>query len=220
MDAWSSIFPQARLGWIVGEGGFGYRLTTDDLRWLCRSLIGESRALAASIDGAAICWTYGQRLYLYRNTPLRWRGIERRFQPPHSLVRIIRSHSQPVNPYWVRPDVASPAMIRQRMRFWTLSPADVERWSPGTIDLVRAWATGRVRNLWPGIVDFAACSESIIGEHGTPAAQHVNCFWKSEGTGGYTENTVRVGPRPRGGRVLVGLGIAAATIVTARYLLP
>jgi hypothetical protein len=96
----------ARYGTIVA-GTFRYEITPEDILWMARAATCEGVSSAA-----ASLWTWASRLVFTRS---------------NDLTRLIRAHSQPVNPVWFRdgeacrpggvwPPTTDPDVLEQRLR--------------------------------------------------------------------------------------------------------
>ena len=159
-------------GGFTDGRGWSYRFTIGDLRWLCPALVGESSNL---LDQEAICATMLQRLYAVRGRgSIVARGGE---VYPYSLWGMVRSYSQPVNPYWL--EHGTPEQIAHRTEIQSMTPDDVPR---ETLQLAVRFVEGRlpVRPELVGLTDFAACDCAGCGVdvHGPAAMKVDSCFWR------------------------------------------
>lgn len=147
------------LGTVTGQWakivapGFRYQLTDEDILW-------AGRAAAHEGSHGAVLWAWAQR---YTLPEMRQFG---------TLTEMMRAHSQPINPKWVRggrccptalPDCTSPcstshpcpcseAVLTRRDRAVTMP------WSMLSSSLrntVTKWATAQLPNPIPRAVDFA-----------------------------------------------------------------
>ncbi len=164
--------PQGRI-WLSQNVLYGpgrrYQLTTEDLLWLGRALIGEVSEKSSDWEepgtwqgGAAVAWAMANNFMLLKARK-RIDGqigtVRPRFR---TFLSLLKSYCQPINPIWAdpnagkcleRPEACTPRRIarRQRMRTksWDNLPSNVKR-------LVLLWADGRVQNPIGEHVDWAA----------------------------------------------------------------
>jgi hypothetical protein len=138
---------------ILGPDGWDYQLTTTDVVWAARMVVGEGAE-----DASAILWTMTQR----------FGGL----QAWDTFTELLRAYSQPINPLWYRDgaccapgatgcptrnSAGSPACseraFARRTRItnlaWDEIPAHVRR-------TVLQWARAELPNPVPQAVHFAA----------------------------------------------------------------
>jgi hypothetical protein len=154
------------------KGGFSYTLTEDDLLWLGRAASGEGG------DPRATIWTW-----ISRFTGLRgWRD-ELQAQ---GLARLVRSHSQPVNPRWMEGGdfcmpggrgyggrYCEPDLLARRAFYSSLAPADFD---PAVKAALAQLRKGSLRNPVPRAVDFADRPTSEAFVERNPGARILACL--------------------------------------------
>lgn len=183
-----------------GDGGRSYTLTRDDLLWLGRSFTGEAGNLGRQ-EYIALCWCYAQRMMAFERYRTWSRGeYETKF------VKLVRLHSQPVNPNWMEggrfcipggrghgQDRCSPEALARRARFSSLP------WGSIRLEIRQAiidWAEGRANNPIPKYIDFAGRSAEVSDIFIDPlqVTPRGNKFYKQRGHASlsWPENYVRI----------------------------
>lgn len=167
----SGVAPQVgpvRLVGGVATGPTGYSIVIgqEEKLWLARALLGEVSEAAGPWEnaetqrgGAAVLWALLQLHMLWSN---RDGSVPINSLP--NFIALIRGYAQPLNPLWSTqgagkclefPSRCSDAIIVRRRRIqaytWEEIPSRVR-------DLVNEWSAGRIANLVPGMVDYAAYS--------------------------------------------------------------
>lgn len=197
---WDDRLGDLRWGGLVSYDGWTYRFNATDAMWAVRMLLGETVSGADGPEGDAVLWCMANRMYLLRNvTYARKDGLL--LVPPHSYTDIIRSYSQPINPYWFNPMHESDAGTMQRRReVISLGPADTWR-GVRVEDVTRkvvAFMQGRIPNPVPGIVHFGeANNATFVEQHGMPTPlpfETSNWFWRSPATRMWNEGTLNPTP--------------------------
>lgn len=141
-------------GVLTGPQGLSYRLTSDDLLWLCRAIVGEAGDAPSRQSAAAVAWALAQNFALIPSSM----GGTPRFS---TFAGLVRAYCQPVNPSWAVagdgkclevPEACTPAHIARRARIRSLS------WDQlGAVrGYVQDFAAGRLENPVPGMVDWLA----------------------------------------------------------------
>lgn len=127
-----------QLGSIKTKDGWIYKITPDDVLWLARSSAFEGG------NHEAVLWTYAQRLANHRGA---------------SLMKLVRAHSQPVNPIWAsldapgclkHPEKCTASQLARRAQA-SSAPWETLKSAP----VVLAWAQSKVPNNAPRSTDFA-----------------------------------------------------------------
>lgn len=142
-DASYAAIPAA--GKIVTKDGWEYQITPDDVLWLARSVQHEAGNYAAT------AWTYAQRAAAFR----RWR----------TLTDLLRAHSQPINPIWMRDgemcrpggrfhgrDECAERRLAARDRATTTPWSQIR---PEVREIVSKFVTARLENPVPKAANFA-----------------------------------------------------------------
>jgi len=136
-------------GTIVAPGLPPYRITAEDRLWAARASDNEG-----GLDPSDTLWTWTQRYSLP--------AFRRRYD---TLAKLIKAHSQPVNPIWRRDgskcvpgsryygtDRCSERRLARRDRAARMSFSETK---PEVQRKVDAWAKGQLPNPVPRAVDFA-----------------------------------------------------------------
>lgn len=145
------------IGYIQGLNAAGkVPLTGDDALWIARAIIGEEyglnrdgrppAVLREPIRARAILTVYLQRLAFLNDS------LARTNRPLWGLTRLVRAHSQPVNPIWA--DRGDEAQRRRRAIYPNLQWEDMP---DGLRDLVIGTLRGEETLITSpsGIIDFA-----------------------------------------------------------------
>jgi hypothetical protein len=156
------------IGSIVTRDGDRVPLTSSDLLWAARMLVGESTSAARARDAeaAAILWTMATRLMRRRqsgNHDLRSFTEMIRGRPGANVP----GYSQPIAWQWSRTGWCAPGgrhagepacsedRLRRRESVSRMQWSDIEAAAPGLKAFVHAWARGEIANPVPRAVHFA-----------------------------------------------------------------
>lgn len=212
---------------VTSDGSFSYQVTEEDLVWMARSIVCESKA-----DRAYIAWCYAQRFVMMRGT----------FS---TLTGMIRAFSQPVNPAWMAggtycgpggryassEQYCGPSHLAARVRCSSTPWSSI---APEVRSYLLSWAACEEPNVAPKVVDFRArdsLAQAIIDGTSTskPTLEYValpsrNAFFTDTASRRWPRDYVRlqVGSRSIGertpsawGYALAVLGVAGAMGATA-----
>lgn len=144
-----------QLATIQSKKGFSYTLTQEDVLWAARSACYE-----AGDDAVDILWCYTQR-YVYIS-----KSTRDTYYP--NLFKLIRAHSQPVNPKYLRngkfckvggrdhgTNACSASRLKTRDEACSATWEFLQKRNPEVIKKVTLWAQGLLPNSCSRAVDFA-----------------------------------------------------------------